>query len=95
MQSMDVFPKKDEFEIRQTHAVVDQLELWRELVSLKNVHPLRLVEGRDGAHDGFPVHNGKARACQARHSPDTDHHDDQKTKEGQPKNHGRGGFFLK
>ena len=70
---MQVFPKKDGFEICQLKMRIELLILWKLFVLLKRVIPICFVQGWNGSHDQAPVAHGKPRMCETRNATDQHH----------------------
>jgi hypothetical protein len=87
-QPVRPLPEEDEFELVQRHAGVDLGVLRNLPVFAERLHPVRLVQRRDRAHDRLPFRDRQARTRQARDPAHHHHQEDQRRRGEQPDGHG-------
>ena len=81
---MQVLVHEDHLELMHTHAMVDLLVLGILLVLRKRLLPILFTQGRNGAHQWLPLHNGQARVGQPGDPAEQDHCENNHRAENQP-----------
>ncbi len=84
---MNIFPPENAFEISEGERFVQEFKLRRAFVFGEFFLPLLIIQGRQGACDGFPFHNRKAGFCEPGDAANHNHQCDEKASGEQPDGH--------